>query len=99
VFSSEAAHDVLGGASRGERAVGRRVAELRGDRGWTQETFAERLGVSVQYLRRIELGKTHITVPKLVEFANALRVAPAALFAKPRSMTVQRGRPVKRKLG
>jgi transcriptional regulator with XRE-family HTH domain len=76
-----------------ERAVGRRVAELRSERGWTQEAFAGKLGVSVQYLRRIELGQTHITVPKLVELANALRVQPAALFDKPRSLVVKRGRP------
>ena len=76
-----------------ERAVGRRVAELRTERGWTQEALAERLGVSIQYLRRIELGQTHVTVPKLVELANTLRVAPGALFDKPRSLAVRRGRP------
>lgn len=79
-----------------ERALGRRVAELRNARGWTQERFAERLAVSVQYLRRIELGQTHVTVPKLVELANALRVLPADLFRKPRSMLVRRGRPATR---
>jgi transcriptional regulator with XRE-family HTH domain len=76
-----------------ERVVGRRVAELRGQRGWTQERFAEKLGVSVQYLRRIELAQTHVTVPKLVELANALRVIPAALLERPQSMVVRRGRP------
>lgn len=76
-----------------ERAVGRRVAELRIARGWTQERFAEKLAVSVQYLRRIELGQTHISVEKLVVLANALRVIPAALLEKPQSMTVRRGRP------
>ncbi len=80
-----------------QRALGRRVAEVRADRGWTQEAFAERLVVSVQYLRRIELGQTRLTVPKLVELANALRVAPVVLFAKPRSMAVQRGRPRSKK--
>jgi transcriptional regulator with XRE-family HTH domain len=79
-----------------ERAVGRRVAELRTERGWTQEALAERLGVSIQYLRRIELGQTHVTVPKLVELANALRVVPGALFEKPRSITIRRGRPPSR---
>lgn len=73
------------------------MAELRTERGWTQEDFAEKLSVSVQYLRRIELAQTHMTVPKLVELANALRVAPAALFAKPRSMAVHRGRPATRR--
>lgn len=78
------------------RALGRRIAELRADHGWTQDSFAERLGVSVQYLRRIELARTNLTVPKLVELANALRVRVAELFEAPRSMDVRRGRPQKR---
>jgi transcriptional regulator with XRE-family HTH domain len=75
-----------------QRVVGRRVAELWVLRGMTQERFAESLVVSVQYLRRIELAQTHVTIPKLVELANALRVPPAALLEKPQSMQVRRGR-------
>jgi transcriptional regulator with XRE-family HTH domain len=81
--------------ARVEQAIGRRIAELRAGLGWTQEQFAERLGVSVQYIRRIELAHTHVTVPKLVALANALRVAPGALFQKPASMVVRRGRPAR----
>jgi transcriptional regulator with XRE-family HTH domain len=78
------------------RALGRRIAELRTDHGWTQDLFAERLGVSVQYLRRIELARTNLTVPKLVGLANALRVRVAELFESPRSLDVRRGRPRRR---
>lgn len=77
------------------RAVGRRIAELRTERGWTQETFAEALGVSIQYLRRIELAQTNVTLAQLVRLANALHVAPKALFEPPASLIVQRGRPVR----
>jgi DNA-binding XRE family transcriptional regulator len=33
------------------RAMGRRVAELRDERGWTQEEFAERVGCSTKYIQ------------------------------------------------
>ena len=55
--------------------------------------FAERLGVSVQYLRRLELARTNLTIPKIVELANALRVRVPELFEPPRTMEVRRGRP------
>ncbi len=77
------------------RAVGRRVAELRIERGWTQEAFAERLRVSIQYLRRIELAQTNVTLAQLVKLANGLRVPPKALFEAPESLVVRRGRPTR----
>jgi transcriptional regulator with XRE-family HTH domain len=81
------------------RRLGRRIAELRADHGWTQEDFAESLGVSVQYLRRIELAKTNLTIPRVVELANALHVRVPVLFESPRSMAVKRGRPKTNKKG
>jgi transcriptional regulator with XRE-family HTH domain len=72
------------------------VAEIRSDRGWTQEQFAKKLNVTVQYLRRIELAHTNLTIPRLVEVANALKVSVQVLFEKPRTMVVARGRPAKR---
>lgn len=69
------------------------MAEIRRERGWTQQDLAERLNVSVQYLRRIELAQTNLTVPRLVEVANALGVRVPALFETPASLTVKRGRP------
>ena len=77
------------------RAVGRRVAELRAARGWSQETFAEAIGVSIQYLRRIELAHTNVTLAQLVKLANGLRVPPKALLEAPSSLVVRRGRPAR----
>jgi transcriptional regulator with XRE-family HTH domain len=77
------------------RAVGRRVAELRAERGWTQEAFAESLGVSIQYLRRVELAQTNVTLSQLVRLANGLRVPASALFDAPASLVVRRGRPAR----
>ena len=47
-------------ASRAIRRVGRRIAELRLARGWTQEKFAERASVSVKYVQRIEANMEKI---------------------------------------
>ena len=69
------------------------MAELRTERGLTQEAFAEALGVSIQYLRRIELANVNVTLSQLVRLANALRVPPRLLFDRPASLKVKRGRP------
>ncbi len=74
-------------------AVARRIAELRVERGITQEAFAEKLSTSVQYLRRVEYAQTNLTVVQMVRIANALGVAAVALFVKPKSTVVRRGRP------
>lgn len=85
----------LSDAEKVARAVGRRIAELRRDQELTQEEFAERLNVSIQHLRRIELAKTNLTLRTLVEIANALSVPPIALLEPPRTLGVGRGRPRK----
>lgn len=79
--------------------VGRRIAELRRQRGMTQETFAEALGRPVLYVRRVELATTSLTVQALVEIANALNCKVTTLFAKPRTLKVKQGRPRKARHG
>lgn len=75
--------------------VGRRVAELRQLADLSQEQLAERLGVSVQYLSRVELG-TNLTLTTLTKLANALRVPVTdLLLAAGPQMKVRRGRPPK----
>ncbi len=73
--------------------IGRRLAELRADRGWTQEQFAVRLGVTAGYVGRLERGTQSFTVHRLVWLANNLGVRAADLFAAPRSRVVRPGRP------
>ncbi|HXX68096.1 MAG TPA: helix-turn-helix transcriptional regulator [Polyangiaceae bacterium] len=78
---------------RALKDVGRRVAELRRARGWTQEAFAERIGLQANNLQRIELGMQNLTVRSLVRLANGLGVALGALFEAPASRIVRAGRP------
>ena len=73
--------------------VGRCIAELRRERGLTQEAFAERLGIGANALQRIELGRQNLTIRSLVRLANGLGVPLARLFKAPRSRAVRPGRP------
>lgn len=76
------------------RDVGRRIAELRAARGWTQEQMAEALDVNLPYLQRIEGGRENLTVRSLARLAHILGVRVGALFEAPADRTVRGpGRP------
>lgn len=75
------------------RDVGRRAAELRTERGLTQEEFAVVLRISARYLRRIEAGEKNLTLTTLAKLANRLGVPLSALLERPRMPTsTKRGR-------
>lgn len=74
--------------------VGRRIAEVRARRGWTQEGLAERLRVSAKYVQAVERGLENLTLETLSGFASELDVSLAALVRRP--LTGRRaGRPSK----
>lgn len=78
------------------RNVGRRVAELRGERGLTQEEFSAEVGVSLRYLQQVEAGRENLTIESLVKLARHLRVRVVALFEPAQTHTGRRGRPSRR---
>lgn len=78
------------------RDVGRRIAELRADLGLTQDKFAEALGVSGVYVRRVEIGQENLTLRSLTRFAATLGVRTVDLLAVPQSREVRLGRPPRR---
>lgn len=61
-------------------ALGRRLKALRKRLGWSQEHFAERVGISTQYVSNIERGKENPTLDLLLRLAEALKVSPAEMF-------------------
>ncbi len=76
------------------REIGRRVAELREARGWTQAVLAERLDVSASYVRRIEAGSENLSIRSLVGIAGVLGARVVSLFEPPESLRRRpRGRP------
>jgi len=78
------------------RDVGRRVAEERMHRGWTQEQFAEKMGHSLKFAQRIEAGRENLTVKSIANLAKHLGVDLVALFRKPRTEKPKPGRPKQR---
>ena len=62
-------------------SIGRRIRKFREAKGWRQEDFAEKTGLSVTYTGMIERGEK---VPKLETFitiANTLNVSADLLLA------------------
>jgi transcriptional regulator with XRE-family HTH domain len=78
------------------RNVGRRVAELRGERGLTQEEFSAEVGVSLRYLQQVEAGRENLTIESLVKLARHLRVRVVELFVPAQAQVGRRGRPPRR---
>lgn len=62
------------------RALGKRIRELRKERGWSQERLAEVSDIHENHLRRIEGGTANPSYLVLVRIARALKVPPAELF-------------------
>lgn len=63
-----------------KRLLGARIKSLRRGRGLTQEQVAERTGLSVNYLSRIERGLENPTLDTLLGLAKALKAEPLDLF-------------------
>ena len=62
-------------------SIGKRIRKYRESKGWRQEDFAEKIGLSVTYTGMIERGEK---VPKLETFitiANVLGVSADLLLA------------------
>ena len=78
------------------RDVGRRVAEERVRRAWTQEVFAEALNYSLKFVQRLEAGRENMTIRTIASLADTLGVRLATLFNKPRTKQPGPGRPKKR---
>lgn len=51
---------------------GQRVRELREQRGWTQKELADRLGVSVSYISKVENERLHFGDYPSVKFVHKL---------------------------
>ncbi len=54
------------------RTVGRRVAQARAERGWTQEQLAEAIGIEPVSLSRLETGDRALSLTTLGLIADAL---------------------------
>lgn len=79
------------------QTVARQIARLRRERGWTQETLAERADVSPRYVQLIEAGEENLTIVTLAKMGAALRVPVSELFKSPHARQAKGTRPRRKK--
>lgn len=59
------------------------LKRLRRERGWTQETAAERCDISPRYWGKLEQAKATASLDTLDKIAEGLQLEPAVLLGKP----------------
>ena len=58
---------------------GLRVRKLREEQGWSQEDFADKIGIHRTYVGGIERGERNPTLTTITRIAKALGVKPSDL--------------------
>ena len=56
------------------KIIGKNIQKARLNKGLTQETFAELMGVSWSYVSKIESGVINLSLGKILEIANYLKI-------------------------
>lgn len=74
------------------KKVGRKIGEIRAQKGYTQFQLAEQAGVSIQMVQYWESGR-NITLKTLYNLAFQLDCPVESFLKEPRNLTAQRGRP------
>jgi len=64
------------------RTLGDNVRRLRREQGLSQRSLAERSGISLSYIGRIEAGQANVRVTKLGALATALGVKAMVLLIR-----------------
>lgn len=62
------------------KIIGKNIQKQRQNKGLTQETFAELMGVSWSYVSKIESGILNLSIGKILEISNSLNVDIALLL-------------------
>ena len=63
-----------------DKILGEIFKEYRIKNKLTQENIAEKLGISVKYISRIENGTGGVKVETLVNYINILSISPNVIF-------------------
>ena len=63
-----------------KKQLGLRIKQIRQQHGYSQEQFAERLGIAPRTLCGIELGKNFFTADTLEKILEVLEITPQDLF-------------------
>ena len=62
-------------------SIGKQIRKYREAKGWRQEDFAERIGLSVTYTGMIERGEKIPKLETFIQIANVLEVSADQLLA------------------
>jgi transcriptional regulator with XRE-family HTH domain len=62
------------------KSFGKRLNQVRKDRGLTAEQLSEQCHVNAVYLRQIEGGSKFPSLPIFIDLCNALRISPNYLL-------------------
>ncbi len=60
--------------------LGTRIKQLREKAGFTQEKLAEKSGISLDYLGKIEVCINKPGLKTILKLANALKIEPYSIF-------------------
>lgn len=63
-----------------QRIVGRNLRQIRLERGYSQEAFADYMGVHRTYMGGVERGERNLTLQTLEKIADFLGVDPRTLL-------------------
>lgn len=61
-------------------AFGKRVRKLRSELGYSQESFADAIGLHRTYIGAIERGEQNVAIDNLARIAKVLKVSLSRLF-------------------
>ncbi len=67
--------------NKANKSVGANIRTLRHQRGWSQEDVANRLGISIPALSKIETGVTDINLSRLEQIATIFEVSVIRLLS------------------
>jgi transcriptional regulator with XRE-family HTH domain len=62
------------------QALGRRIRELRTERGYSQEAFADKCSVHRTFMGTVERGESNLSFSNIAKVADALGVTLSTLF-------------------
>jgi len=60
--------------------LGQTIRQLRKEQGFSQESFADHVGLHRTYMGDLERGKRNVSLDNIVKIAHALAVTPSRLL-------------------
>lgn len=68
--------------------IGNKIRELRKSKGFSQESFADEVGIDRTYMGGIERGERNIAAINIIRIAKALKVEVGDLFPPARTLSI-----------